>query len=69
MICTFGRNLKALRVEHKMSQEQLAKAVGVTQQCVSEWEKNNIEPSLSSLWRLSEVFDISIDVLVGKKDF
>lgn len=61
--------MKALRVEHKMSQEQLAKAVGVTQQCVSEWEKNNIEPSLSSLWRLSEVFDISIDVLVGKKDF
>ena len=65
----FAENLKQLRTESKMSQAQLAKLVHVTQQCISEWEQSNIEPTLSNLWALSEIFDVSIDVLVGKKEY
>lgn len=62
----FKQNLKALRLERKMSQSQLAGLIGVSQQCVSEWENGNNEPSLSSLWKLSDVLEITIDELVGK---
>lgn len=65
----FGSNLKSLRTEKKLSQAALAKMTGVTQQCISEWEKSNMEPTLSNLWTLSDIFEISIDELVGKKEF
>jgi len=58
-----------MRKENGMSQQKLAQAVGVTQQCVSEWEKENIEPTLSNLCELADTFDVSIDYLVGRKDY
>lgn len=69
MKTSFGKNLKSLRTENKLSQAKLARMIGVTQQCVSEWEKSNMEPTLSNLWMLSDIFEISIDELVGKKEF
>ena len=69
MVLKFGNNLKVLRTENKLSQASLAKAVGVTQQCISEWEKGNMEPTLSNLWALSEIFGVTIDELVGKSDY
>lgn len=65
----FGNILRSLRVEHKMSQAALANVIGVTQQSISEWEQGNMEPTLSNLWALSDVFGISIDVLVGKSEY
>lgn len=65
----FGGILKNLRTENKMSQAQLAQAVGVTQQCISEWEQYKIEPTLSNLCALSEIFSVSIDFLAGKIDY
>ena len=64
----FAKNLRMLRKERKLSQQKLASQVGVTQQCVSEWEKGKIEPTMSLLWRLADVFDISIDELIGRKE-
>ena len=66
---SFGNNLKSLRTENKLSQAKLANMIGVTQQCISEWEKSNMEPTLSNLWMLSDIFEISIDELVGKKEY
>lgn len=62
----FGKNLKLYRKECKLSQEQLARKVGVTQQCVSEWEKDRIEPTLSNLWAIADIFDVSVDELIGR---
>ena len=62
----FGKNLKCLRLEKSLSQMQVAKLIGVSQQCISEWENSKIEPTLTSLWRLADVFDISIDELIGR---
>lgn len=65
----FGSNLKTFRTENKLSQSKLAKMAGVTQQCISEWEKDNIEPTLSNLWILADIFEISIDLLVGRIEY
>ncbi len=65
----FSENLKAMRLEKKMSQTTLAKAIGVTQQCVSEWEQSRTEPTLSYLWLLADLFSVSIDLLCGRKEW
>lgn len=62
----FSKNLKTLRLDKGLSQKKLASMIDVSQQCISEWENGNNEPTLSSLWKLSEVLEISIDELVGK---
>lgn len=65
----FGSNLKNLRKENGLSQSAIAKRIGVTQQCVSEWEKGNMEPTLSNLWQLADLFNLPIDALVGRTDY
>ena len=64
----FSKNLKTLRQERHLNQQQLANLVGVSQQCISEWENGNTEPTLSALWELSDALEISIDELVGKSE-
>ena len=64
----FGENLFNLRKERKWSQQELALRTHVTQQCVSQWENGLIEPTLTYLWRLADLFDVSIDELVGRKN-
>lgn len=62
----FSENLKMYRKQFKLSQFELAVKVGVTQQCVSEWENGKIEPTLTYLWKIADVFDMSIDELIGR---
>ncbi len=65
----FSRNLKGLRREAGLSQGKLAEAIGVTQQCVSKWERADGEPTLTYLWKIADLFGISIDVLCGRTDW
>lgn len=65
----FSELLKMLRAERKISQGSLAKALGVTQQCVSEWELGRTEPTLTALWGLADYFDMSIDEVCGRRDW
>ena len=65
----FAENLRSLRLEKKISQAALAKAIGVTQQCVSEWEQKRTEPTLSYLWLIADLFSVSIDVLCGRREW
>ena len=69
MESSFAENLRTLRTEQKFSQAALAKAIGVTQQCVSEWEQKRTEPTLSYLWLLADLFSVSIDVLCGREEW
>lgn len=66
---SFSENLKALRAEYKISQADLAKKLGVTQQCVSEWELNKTEPTLTYLCLMADVFDLSLDMLCGRVEW
>lgn len=69
MKSSFGDNLKALRLEKKLSQGKLAQMIGVTQQCVSEWENKNTEPTLTYLLLLADLFGVSIDTLCGRTEW
>jgi len=65
---TFGQQLQSLRKEKGYSQEQLAQQLYVTRQSVSLWENDRSLPSLDLLLKLSQIFDTSVDKLLGKED-
>lgn len=65
----FAERLKELRKEKNLLQSELAKALNTTQRKVSYWETEKIEPDLTSLWKLSEYFEVSVDYLIGKSDY
>ncbi|MBQ2711034.1 MAG: helix-turn-helix transcriptional regulator [Clostridia bacterium] len=60
---TFGENLKALRELNKLSQKEFANKLGTTQQRVSEWECNKVEPSLYNILRIIKVLNTTFEEL------
>ena len=54
-----------LRTKNKMSQDELAERVFVTRQAVSRWENGETVPNTETLKLLSNVFDVSINTLLG----
>ncbi len=65
----FGERLKELRAERGLSQVALAAAVGVSKGIISLWENGLREPTMTNLIALSRCFDVSLDELVGLKDY
>ena len=64
-----GRFIANMRKEKKMTQEELARLLGVTNKTISRWENGNYMPDLSLLKPLSEALDISLnELLSGEKD-
>lgn len=60
----FGDIIKNLRKAHNFSQVQLAERLGVSKQTISNWENNNILPSIDMLIRISRFFSVSTDYLL-----
>lgn len=60
---TLGDNLKALRKLHHINQKEFAEKMNTTQQRVSEWECNKVEPSLFNIMKILRVFDITFEEL------
>lgn len=54
-----------LRTKNEMSQEELAEKVFVTRQAVSRWETGETVPNVETLKILSQLFDVSINTLLG----
>lgn len=65
---TFGENLKSLRKFHKISQKDFAKKMLTTQQRVSEWECNKVEPSLYNIIKILKIFDVTFEELTDGID-
>ena len=64
----FSKNLKELRIEKGLSQQELAQIFNVTQSTAAKWESGDREPNFSILIELSNYFNISTDILLGIKD-
>ncbi|MFV3012012.1 helix-turn-helix domain-containing protein [Clostridium botulinum] len=62
----FGDRLKELREEKEMTQEELGKFLNVSRQTISGYEAGAIEPSISNLVKLADIFNISLDYLLGR---
>lgn len=61
----FGIRIKYLRSKNNLNQEHLAILLKVTRSTISKWELEKAEPSIEFLIKLSEIFNVSIDYLVG----
>lgn len=60
-----AENIKAMRKEHSMTQEQLADALGVTVGAVYKWEAGLSIPEVRLLMEIADLFECSVDSLLG----
>ena len=60
-----GTRIQELRGSIGWSQVELAKRLGVAKQTVSNWENENIQPSIEMLVRLARMFNVTTDYLLG----
>ena len=65
----FGKRFKELRLEKAIEQKQMAKLLGVSQQTISRWENDVVEPDFNSLIMIADYFDVTTDYLLGRVDF
>ena len=61
--------LKELRLEKKLSQAELAKAIDLSQSSIAYWETGQREPNAKAIIILARFFDVSTDYLLGEKDY
>lgn len=60
--------IKELRLKRGITQSELAELCSVHQTAVSQWEKGRTLPDKQTLVRLSDIFNVSVDLLMGKND-
>lgn len=65
---TIGRKIAELRKAHNMTQFELADALGISFQAVSNWERGASMPDISKLPELAEIFGVTIDEVLGKNN-
>lgn len=60
-----NKRIYELRTSFGWTQVQLAHKLCITKQTVSNWEKDNIQPSIDMLVKLANIFNVSTDYLLG----
>lgn len=64
----FSVRLKELREAYKLNQTELGEILGVTNQTVSNWENENIAPSIEMVEKIANYFKVSVDYLLFRTD-
>lgn len=65
----FEDNLKELRKLNKLTQRQVAERLKISQPSYIRYETGKSEPTLENLVKLADLFDVSVDYLLGRIDF
>lgn len=65
MKLNIGENIKRLRKEREITQEEFAEMLGGSCQSVSRWENDNCYPDIELIPTIAEFFGISVDRLIG----
>ena len=65
MLNRFGTQLRALRLERGLTQDQLAANTKISQTAISNWEAGNRIPSIEYLIILSKYFSVTMEFLCG----
>lgn len=60
--------IKELRAEKGLTQTDLAEYLGVNQTAAGKYERGDLEPNLSVLIKLSRLFEVSVDYIIGNSD-
>ena len=64
----FAKRLRYLRQSRELNQVQLAEKLGVKKQSISNWENDNIMPSVEMLEKIADLFQVSADYLLGREE-
>jgi transcriptional regulator with XRE-family HTH domain len=65
-IMNLGEKLKYLRKQHNWTQEQLARQLNISRSQISKWENGELLPDVQSLQKLSNLYKVSVDFLIGR---
>ena len=65
---SFCNRMKELRLEHHLTQKELAKKLNTSNSSVCDWEKGRSQPDLQTLANIATLFDVSTDYLLGLSD-
>ena len=65
---TLGERLKMYRTQKGLSQEKIAEMLDVSRQAVTKWEAGQTTPSSDNLIALANLYDVSLDELIGKSE-
>lgn len=61
-----NENIKKLRIAIGLNQVEFAKIMGVSKQCVSNWENDNVMPSIEMLIKIADYFNVTTDYMLGR---
>ncbi|MBP1970592.1 transcriptional regulator with XRE-family HTH domain [Virgibacillus natechei] len=62
-------NIKFFRDQQDWTQKELSEQLVVSRSVIAKWESNSVTPDISSLIKLSNVFEVTLDQLVGKQSY
>ena len=65
----FGKQIRQIRKDAKLTQEQMAAKLNVSRQAVSNWENNKNLPDLEMIITICRVFGLSLDQLMERRIF
>ena len=65
----FAERLKELRIEKRLSQEEVAKSIGVSQAAIARWERGLQIPNVDYAVTIAKFFNVSTDYLLGVVDY
>ena len=63
-----SNNIKSLRMQNGLTQKELADKLHITSQAISRWEKGEVEPSVSTIGQMAEIFGVTTDEIIGGPD-
>ena len=61
----FNERIKELRLSLGLNQVEFGNKLGISKQCVSNWENDNIQPSIDMLTKICNTFSVNSDYLLG----
>ena len=65
---TFGKSLKQLREDKKLTQKELAEQLSVNRDALAKWETERAFPDLGMIKAIAEFFGVATDYLLGRDD-
>ena len=68
MVMKVIKNLRKLRCEKGISQQNLGETLLVSQQSINKYENHDVEPDIEMLIKIADYFNVSLDYLVGRTD-
>ena len=67
-MASFSERLKELRIENRLTQEELAAKFYLNKSSISRYERDQQVPELDLLQKIADFFDVGIDFLLGNSD-